>query len=203
MKKIIVILCTVAGLIAVWVLFFKPAGQKPLVDSTITQQILPQKAEPSKTFLEYIDPSGFTFNYPDNLSITKKEIEDDNVYADLQLSSNETNGSLSLKVSDSKFKSLDEWLKSNKIESNKNTKEVKLGNLNALEVYLNDRLILASLDQGILFNIEMPLIEKDFWISVYNKILTDFSFASPDSTSSEEISASTDISFEGEDVVVE
>ena len=58
------------------------------------------------------------------------------------------------------------------------------------------------MDQGVLFNIEVPLIEEDFWMKVYNDILTNFSFASPEVVTSQDNSVLTsDVSFEGEEVV--
>lgn len=145
------------------------------------------------SLIEYADPSGFTFSYPDNLSITKGEL-DETTYADLQLFSKDVNGSLSLKISDNKFKTLDEWVKLN----TETSKEVKLGNLKALEIKTSDRLLLGALDQGIFFTIEMPLIEESFWMQVYGKVLESFSFAAPDTGAD---SSSDAVTFEGEEVV--
>jgi len=150
------------------------------------------ETKPSDTLKEYSDPSGFSFSYPDNLSLESKEIEDDNTYADIQLFASGINGSLSLKITDSKFKSIDEWA----VET---TKQVKLGNLDALEVKLKDRMLLGALDQGVLFTIEMPAVEEEFWIKVYEKVMVSFSFVSP---SQETVSTSSnEVIFEGEEVV--
>ena len=149
---------------------------------------------PSETFLEYNDLSGFSFSYPDNLSIAKNEASADK-YADLTLSSKDVSGSLTLRIADSEFTSLEQWSKLNTGAS----KDVKLGNLKALEIQTSDRLLLGSLDQGILFTIEMPLLEKDFWTKVYDKILANFSFTVPEAA--QDSTSSDDISFEGEEVV--
>lgn len=200
-KKIILVIFLI-GLTITAIVILNPAARKTsLTDPLIPQPKSAEKARPSETFLQYSDPSGFSFSYPDNLSITKNDIEDNSTYVDLQLSSKDVSGNLSLKIIDSKFTSLDDWLKSNKITS-KNTKEVKLGNLKALEVQLEDRLLLGALDQGILFNIEMPAIETDFWLPIYNKILENFSFVVPENTTSQGPgSSSEDVIFEGEEVV--
>lgn len=184
----------IIGIVITAIVVLNPTAKKGvLLNPLITQQKSP-------AFLEYSDPSGFSFSYPDNLSIIKNDIADDNTYADLLLSSKDISGSLSLKITDSKFTSLDDWLKVNRIIQA--PKEVKLGSLKALEVQLADRLILGALDQGIFFNIEMPAVEKDFWMPVYNKILEGFTFAPPtDTPSSGSVGSSDDISFEGEEVV--
>ncbi|MDP3733031.1 MAG: hypothetical protein Q8Q91_00675 [Candidatus Daviesbacteria bacterium] len=160
-----------------------PKSISPLILQTETKNI-----KPSETLKEYSDPSGFTLSYPDNLSLTKNDVTNENTYADIQLNSKDISGSLNLKISDSKFATLDEWIKLNK----GSIKEIKLGSLNGIEILTSDRLLLGVLDKNIFFTIEVPLLEKDFWQQVYNKVLTTFSFAA---TSPE------DVSFESEEVV--
>lgn len=194
-KKIVllgaVLIVVIFGL---WILVLN-RPKSPLSDKTAT---LSQQLQPSETLIEYADPSGFSFSYPDNLSLTKNETADEEAYADILLSANGVNGSLNLKIADSKFKSIDEWIKANQTASQEAPKEVKLGNLNASEIRLKDRLLLGALDQGVLFTIEMPLLEEDFWLKVYHKILETFSFAPPSASVG---SSSEDVTFEGEEVV--
>lgn len=170
-------------------LVLRQSEQKKPVSSAISEI---KKNEPSNTLLDYTDPAGFSFSYPDNLSTVKNETLD-NEYADITLSSKDISGSLNLKITDSKFKTLDEWAKLNKGEP----AEKKLGNLKAMEVKTSDRLYLGALDQGILFTIEMPLLEEDFWMKVYEKVLSGFSFVAPAATAA----APDDVSFESEEVV--
>lgn len=166
----------------------------PLSSPSLTQFTSSKQAMPSETFLEYEDPSGFSFSYPDNLSIAKNEASADE-YTDLTLSSKNVSGSLTLRIADSKFTSLEQWSKLNKGTS----KETKLGNLKALEIQTSDRLLLGALDQGILFTIEMPLLEQDFWTKIYDKILANFSFTTPETAQGN--TSSDDITFESEEVV--
>lgn len=186
--SILVLLTLAIGLILIWIRLKTPLSNP---QSNLIQ--IPKKADPSQTYIEYSDPAGFSFSYPDNLSISKAEIEDPSTYTDLVIFSKDVNGSLNLKIADSNFTSLDDWLKINQIPSSTATKEVNLGDLKALEVKTADRLLLGSLDQGVFFTIELPLIEEDFWMRVYNRLLTEFTFVSEAST--------TDVIFEGEDIV--
>ncbi len=176
-------------------------GQKNSLSTPITfKEQGKVEIVPSKTLKSYTDPSGFSFNYPDNLSLESNEL-DDHAYADMQLTAKEVNGSLALKISDSKFATLDEWVKLNKGTTKETPKEVKLGSLKGVEIKTSDRLLLGNLDHGVLFTIEIPLVEERFWMNVYDKVLTDFSFVSPDVASSGDTSSSSDaISFEGEEV---
>lgn len=191
--------------LAILIIFINRGGQKTdLKNPTSKDMAEAPKVVPSETYIDYSDPSGFSFSYPDNLSLTKNDEVDNNTYADIQLYAKGVNGSLSLNISDTKLKTLEEWLKQNQISSKVTPKEVKLGSLKALEVKTTDRLMLGAIDQGILFTVEMPLIEEDFWMKVYGKVVSDFAFNSPASqniSGGGEASSSDGISFEGEEVV--
>lgn len=200
-KKPLLIVCFFILIIAAGIFILKPGQQNNLLTNPLVPQ--PKTATLSETLKEYQDPSGFSFTYPDNLSITKEDIEDNNTYADLQLSSKDKNGSLILKIIDSEFTTSDEWLAANKKATVGEPKEVKLGNLKAFEIKTSDRLLLAALDQKILFTIEIPLVEEGFWMKVYNKILTGFTFELPENTTTSTNTNTTpdDVIFEGEEVV--
>lgn len=194
-KKTILLLFLAVGLIVgVLVWFFNPKKSILLTPQT-NQQETNAQISPSKTLKAYTDPSGFSFNYPDNLSLVNNELKDESVYADIQLTAKGTDGSLGLKIADSELTSLESWVKTTK--SSQTPKEVKLGNLKALEVTTGDKLLLGAVDQGVLFTIEIPLAgDKDFWVSVYNTVLAEFTFSGGGVSSS-----SDDITFEGEEVI--
>src|SRR3989344_292397 len=162
-----------------------------------------EKAKPSETLITYTDPAGFEFSYPDNLSISKTEIEDPKVYTDLEVYSKDVSGSIKLKIADTKIATLSAWLKDNGIPESNTPKETKLGNLKALEVKTNDRLMLGALDQGVIFTVEVPLVEEDFWMKVYEKVISGFSFVSAEDAAATGTSNSScsDVIFEGEEVV--
>lgn len=197
-KKIILGFALV-GIFITGILVLNPFKQKSSLLSPLTGLSKEEKKViPSETLKAYEDPAGFTFSYPDNLSIVKNDPENDSTYADIQLVSKGVNGNLSIKISDSKFKNLDEWLNLNKGATV--PKEVSLGSLKGMEVKLGDRVLLGSLDKGVFFDIEIPLIEEDFWTKVYKQVLANFSFVQPDNAQSVD-APQNDVSFEGEEVV--
>lgn len=193
MKKTILLLVVAVGLVALVVnLVFNP---KKSSLNTPQTNLTKQNSEitPSNTLKSYSDPSGFTFNYPDNLSLVNNEVKDNSTYADIQLSKKDINGSLSLKISDTKFTSASEWAKK---VSSQTPKEVNLGNIKALEITTNDKVLLGAVDSGVFFNVEVPFGDKkDFWMNVYSKVIQDFSFTPSQGE------GSSDVSFEGEEVV--
>lgn len=196
MKKTVFLLLLVIGLIfLVFQLFFNQ--KKSLLTSPATNlQLTSTAVSPSKTLKSYTDPAGFSFSYPDNLSLKSNEPQSPTTYADIQLTSKDVAGSLSLKISDTNFASVEQWLQANN-PSSKVPAEVKLGNLKALEIITGDRLLMGAIDQGVLFTIEMSLKEgRDFWMEVYSKIMADFSFSQPEVSS-----APDEVTFEGEEVI--
>lgn len=203
MNRRIVLLITlivIALVVVGWLIMLNKKEEKAIVNPSIPTSEA-KKITPSNTLIEYSDPSGFAFSYPDNLSIEKNEIDDNNTYTDLFLSAKGVNGSLNLKISDSKLASIDAWQSENGTTSTKSPKKVKLGTLDALELKLNDRLLLGALDKGVFFSIEIPLVAEDFWMEVYNKILTNFTFSIPSDNTAVQETSSGSISFEGEEAV--
>lgn len=202
-RNIILISILIVLLIVVGFSIANFRGEDAPLDLKLDLDSKPQEINPSQTFIEYEDPSGFSFSYPDNLSISKEEVVDTQTYTDLQLFSKDVSGSLKLKIADSKFKTLDDWLKANQIPSSNTPKEVNLGNLKALEVKTSDTLMLGALDQGVLFTIQVPLLEEDFWMKVYEKVLSGFTFIPANAGTSAVTTASQgeDVTFEGEEVV--
>lgn len=193
-QKTLIFIAVLVVLAAGGALYFLSAPKKQ-ASSPYSPEII-KEAKPSETFIEYTDPSGFTFNYPDNLSIEKSEEMDSSTYADLQLFSKDVSGSLALRINDTKLKSVDDWAKETAPQGA--PIEKKLGTLKALEVKTGDRMMLGAIDQGVLFSIEVPLIEQDFWMQVYNKLLTDFTFAVPETTST-----AGGVSYDSEEVIFE
>lgn len=203
MYRKILLICLTLGFLVLGAVLLNPFKSKTsLSNPELNQLKLAAPITPSQTLKTYTDPTGFSFNYPDNLSLLNNELKDTNSYAELQLAATGIDGSLTLKITDSKLASLDELAKTYK-DNELSEKEVKLGNLKALEITTKDKILLGALDQGVLFNIEVPQgSSKDFWAQVYSKVLADFTFTQPEATNPQVGSNSAaDVSFEGEEVV--
>lgn len=160
---------------------------------------------PSATLKGYVDSSGFGFNYPDNLSLLKNDTKDNATYADIQLTAKEASGKIQIKIVDSKYSSVEQFFKDYTKASPTDLKEGKLGSLKAREIQEKERTLLAAVDQGVLFTIEMtPEGMLDYWTNVYNPILTSFSFSSQSSNSTASKIAEDGqdaVSFEGEETI--
>ncbi len=192
-KKTVILLLIAVGLV-VGVILVLLNPKKSLLSTPQTKQETKTQISPSQTLKSYSDPSGFTFSYPDNLSLVNNDPKDNSIYADIQLTAKGVEGSLAIKIVDSKVNSLDDWVKTTK--STQAPKEVKLGILKALEITSEDKLLLGSIDQGVLFTMEIP--KKDFWMTVHDQVLADFSFAPPPVSLGS--GSSDSVVFEGEEV---
>lgn len=205
-KKIIILLIIGVLLLSVGYKAIFNKQNQSLSSSSLSQKTQVLNTEPSKVLKNYSDPSGFSFNYPDNLSVLNNELKDVNSYAQLQLTSKDSSGNLLLNITDSKFKTIEDWTKT---FPNTTPKEVTLGSLKAMEIENNGKILLGALDSGIFFNIEANLADpangagkKDYWKSVYASVIKDFAFVSPSQTASSGGSdQSDDVSFDSEEVV--
>lgn len=176
---IVVLIITIVA-----VFFFLQKRNAPL-GSEQKQEVV-EKVEniPSKTTKKYTDEAGFQFDYPDDLTLSKKESTSSAVYSEVAASSQKVAGSLSFIVEDTKTKTPGEWITKNLSASASATKEVKLGNLVAKEIMVTGKIVTVAIDQGILFRFDvMPEKDLSYWQSVYNTILSSFSFVAQQNTS--------------------
>lgn len=211
MSRKTLILIVVSGLLIVGVIgFFILNPNKSKLSLNAPE--MKEEVTPSSTFIDYADPAGFSFSYPDNVSIANRISEnedsavDPDAYADLQLFSKDKSGSINLRIADTKFKTLEEWKKENGITEGVQGSEKMLGQIKASEFKTSDRLFLASIDQGVLFTVEMPLVEEAFWSEVYNKVISGFVFEVPEvevasAGGATAVSSGDEVVFEGEEVV--
>ena len=131
---------------------------------------------PSKTLKEYVDESGFSFSYPDDVVINKKGIKDEISYADLELNSPKAKGNITIKIMDTKIKSLEDWLLENKLSSlSASVKDAKIGDLPGWEIKFNNNLMTISIDQNIFFSVNVNQ-QDEYWLSVRNTLLSSFIF---------------------------
>lgn len=186
--------------------FFKEKSiVSPVSEETPTSTLIVKL--PSKTLKEYHDASGFKFSYPEDLILKEKEINKES-YVDLELTSPETSGSMSLKITDSKLKSLDDWLLENKEATmGAEIKNIQLADIGAKEIKSTDKILTIALDQTLdqvaLFTIEInPQTEEQYWISVYNTLISTFVFADNEKTQESQVPATGgEIIFEGEEII--
>ncbi|KKR67933.1 MAG: hypothetical protein UU09_C0018G0004 [Microgenomates group bacterium GW2011_GWA2_40_6] len=116
---------------------------------------------PVPKLLTWSDPSGFTFEYPEGITINNHP-EDTKNYANLTLSS-ASSEIMQITMTDNTFKSLDAWVgKSSAIDTT-------LGDKAAKKIIINNQTTLACIDGDVLVTITGNDISQvaDSWIFVY------------------------------------
>lgn len=148
----------------------------PISQRSVENKIIAVEKEPSKTLKVYTDSTGFSFKYPQDVQVSKKDTTNDaTAYANLEISSSQAKGSISVKILDTELKSIDDWFLENNYTS---TKEIKIGELFGKEANMNNKITAAALDQNVLFTIEVASQNKKYWVDVYQTMLSSFNFVS-------------------------
>lgn len=184
--------------------FFVRSLQKDSAVSPMPQGEVSTPLLPSKTLKAYESEAGFTFQYPDDVTVSAKDIDDSATYADVEISSTKASGKLTFKAVDTKLPSLASWLKENKKDLS-NAKDITLGDLAAKEIVSDGTIKSVALDQGVLFTIAVEGSEQEeFWKSVYETLLSTFAFVQAETlqgSSGSSSGAGADVIFEGEEVI--
>lgn len=150
------------------------------VSSDTNQALVASGQQPSKILKEYSDSSGFSFKYPQDVQVNKKDITNDaTAYANLEIVG-QAKGSMSIKVLDTKFKTVDDWFLENKSIA---IKEIKIGEISGKEANANNKITAVGLDQNVLFIMEVDTQNQKYWQSVYSTILSSFNFLTQEKNS--------------------
>lgn len=110
------------------------------------------------------DPAGFTFQYPETLTINNHP-EDSENYAHLDV------GDLRLLMQDNKFKTIDDWAVTQKGDAVDDI----LGGKPAVKVTLSDKVIVGAIDNEVLVTIESPPSAAQ----LFDQIVSSFEFVYP------------------------
>lgn len=199
--QIIIISIIIVGLTATYYFIQSKKTVSPISSKPLENKTKVLEKQPSKTLKEYVDGSGFSFKYPEDVVVGKKEVNDNTTYANLELTSLGAKGNISVKIQDSKLKSIDDWFSENKISTSPSqVQKIKIGEIEGSEIKDNNKLIAASINQGILFTIEVIPPDQKYWLNVYNTLLPSFSFVPQQASDQPSDNSSSDITLEEETV---
>lgn len=150
--------------------------------------------------LVYEDSSGFSFKYPKDISVQDITPDDDQFYSVLSLK-NKTKA-IKLSLSDTKYKTVEEWFKSdpNAPKEAKLTGAVTLASISAKEYADQDSIYTVSIDQGVLYVIESPK-DGGYWESTHQIVIESFAFKGEEKKTTAGSTTPSDIEYEVEEVV--
>ncbi|MDO8503398.1 MAG: hypothetical protein Q7S60_01780 [bacterium] len=177
----IIAVIIVGGL--VWALLTKNQGPRSLLGPTGTTTKTKGAAEKEET---YTDTSGFSFKHPESIVVADKTPNGDAYYTLLSLTSEaKKDGSLTITIMDTNFKTLDDWLAKDSTAPSGATLAgaISLGGISAKQYTKSGKLWTIAIDKGILYLIEGPK-DGDYWDKVQDLAASSFTTAKPEASKS-------------------
>jgi len=157
----------------------------------------------------YIDPAGFQFSYPDNFDVSKKDSDEETIYSWLNVTSQDSKGSVELKLEDSQLDMIDSWFKNNKeASSDAEINKVKLADLDARQFATDSTITTVALDKSVLIKIKTDFgNSRDVMTTVNDRIVDSFAFKAPEAPQTADGSSGSSGSYddsvilEGEEII--
>jgi len=202
MKKMIALILGGFFLAIIIVSLLTQKTKKPTFPATGVTNNAPTKVTSPQiqlTLKTYTNPSGFSFQYPESFILTEKKINDQSIYAWVELTHPQNKDVISIKLEDSALKEIDNWFTASGKKGIKGEiKKVKLADLDGRQFTdkENQTTTLALDKGGVLISIlGNPL-------SVHQQIVSSFIFTQPPQTTiNTSGDGGGDVIFEGEEVI--
>lgn len=120
----------------------------------------------------YQDEAGFSFNYLSSLVVTEATNQDENTYSSLEIFSSFRPGEkMTVKVLDSEFLKIEEWLKKNR-GTDSLVNEAVLSGINGKTLRTPTQTTTVVINDGIIVLVESPKDNQNFW-SRYHQVIVD------------------------------
>ncbi len=186
-----------------------PISAVPRAETSDSTRIIQTQLQPTKSqaaLKEYSDPAGFRFLYPSDLNLVVEQSQDEEIYSSIKLKTSLTSEYISIKVTQTNFTKLDDWLRANKISpASLSIKRMTFAGVDAYQVPIQNQVITAGFDQGALFTFLITAPNNTSLRTAYDTILSNFSFYAPEGSSVQESAPvqtqSSDVVSDGEEVI--
>jgi len=156
----------------------------------------------TKEAVLFEDESGFSFKYYNDLTVTDITPDDDEHYSLLSVINNDKKELVRIKLADTKYKKLNDWLKSWEKEASVTAKlsgATALDNIAASNYSTENQLFTAAIDHDVLYLIETMNQEPETK-KLFELIIQSFKLDLPESRSPESGTIDTTI-YEAEEVI--
>ena len=152
----------------------------------------------------YLDSSGFSFKYPDSITVSDDTPADGSYYALVTLKNPADKMMMTVKVKDVTYKTVEDWLAKDK-EAPKNPTilgKTSLNGINGSQFAGSGKLITTAIDQGVLYLFE-SLKDDGFWEKTHQQVVSTFVFTNPAESKSPSggQSVGSDAVYEAEEIV--
>jgi len=170
-KTIYIAIAVIILLLSAGYIYFSNTKEKPLLKPLVsTTEISPT---PKVTMTDYKDPLGFSLSYPSNFSVNTHP-EDQENYADVELSAVDKTQNIKLLVSDTKYSDISTWALNDSTVKEGTNIDSKLGNLDAKKVYLakSNKIIMGAIWDGMLFTTEITPADNEASLKTVASVLS-------------------------------
>lgn len=124
------------------------------------------------------DPAGFTFQYPEGVSIDKHDEDKDN-YAHVEITNSSHPGSIIVWAKDTTAGDVTAWVRTEQQFSGANSIDTTLGNIAAKKILIStpkEKLFVGTIYDDLLFLVDASLDDKDYWLKTTQTIVDSFVF---------------------------
>lgn len=176
--------------------------------SVPSQQVVLPTPTPAQLLI-WNDPNGFTFQYPEGLSINKHD-EDRENYAHIEFTHPDHPGSLIVWGKDLARGVTDpaSWVKNEKRFTGASVLDTELGGQKAAKIMIEGitrMLVVGTVYDSIVWSVEATLEDTEFWTGVHAAITDSFTFVpvkeAGSAATSESASVVDDVAVDEEEVV--
>lgn len=192
-KRVIIIVSIVIILTLIGIVGKIALGKKSNIPVT-QEKPLASLSQIAQNFLTWKDDLGFSFDYPEEAVVNKHDEDQDN-YAHVELTHKDHPGSLIVWAKDPpKSKtgklvtSAEEWIAIQTELKDALVIDTNWGGQKAKKVKVNGlkpKLLVVAYYDGLIYYIEVDLVDSDYWSAVSDKVISTFSFSPKKETAGE------------------
>jgi len=154
--------------------------------------------QPQEKVKFYQDEAGFTFSYLSSLVVTEEANQDEFTYSSLEIFSSLRPGEkMTIKVVDSEYLNVEDWLKKNR-EPDSLISETVLAGVNGKTVRTPRKTITVVIRDAIIVLLESPKDDQNFWPRHHQVIADSFKVNWP---SNQSAGGSSGVEIEEEEVI--
>ena len=163
-----------------------------------------QQGEPKAKLLDWKDPAGFMFQYPEGVVINKHD-EDKQNYAHVEITHPANRGRLIVWVKDTTALDVAAWVKTEKTFRDGSIIDTTLGSKPAKKILLTTpikKVIVGTIFDELLWFIEVEPGEGDYWQKTFDTISSSFKFTPlPGESSGSDESFVEEVTVDEEEVI--
>src|SRR4030042_2648000 len=152
------------------------SGRKTKENSGAQQKVVTSVAP--KAVLTWDDPAGFTFSYPQDLSVNKHD-EDQVNYAHIELTQSAHPGNIIVWAKDTTAGDATAWVRTEKEYKNANIFDTTLGGQPAKKIILTSprkAIVVGTVYDELLWTIEQEASDSAYWAPVFQSIVDSYQF---------------------------